>query len=65
MVITDAYGNEVVRKPLDSDIYVWNLKDNSGTRVPAGLYRAYVVTTPSSGFGSATKAVYIPVLKPL
>ena len=39
--ITDATGNLVFKTNVTSFPYEWNLKDNSGNKVPAGLYRYF------------------------
>jgi len=65
IIIIDSFGNTVKTAQLSSNEYVWNLQNNSGERVPAGVYRAYVKYTATAGNGTVSNFVRIPVLKAL
>jgi hypothetical protein len=65
IIIIDSFGNTVKTAQLSSNEYVWNLQNNSGERVPAGVYRAYVKYTATAGNGTVSNYVRIPVLKAL
>ncbi len=61
--ITDAYGKIIYTSAYDSQAaQQWNLKDDKGVRVPAGLYKAVLRYKAPAGAGLTTIPVNIPVL---
>jgi flagellar hook assembly protein FlgD len=49
--ILDAAGNTVYKTDVTSFPYTWNLKDNNGVKVPAGIYRFYGTVVAGNNYG--------------
>lgn len=56
LVVTDAAGNSVFSKEVESFPYVWNLTDNDGGAVADGVYSASVFFKSGRRYGFATPA---------
>lgn len=61
LIITDAAGREVIKMPYTSQT-IWNLKNEEEKRVDAGIYKAYIKYTSTSGNSNTTHPLTIPVL---
>lgn len=63
--ITDATGNLVFKTDVASFPYEWNLKDNSGNKVPAGLYRYFGNYNDGLGTYGGTDIKTLVVVNPV
>lgn len=56
LVVVDRTGNTVFRKEGCTFPYAWNVADNEGRRLFPGPYRAWVMMSNESGYGSTPAA---------
>ena len=61
--VLDNVGNLVWNTTTDSFPYSWNLKDNNGNRVPAGIYKFFGTYKNSTSYGG-TPIGHIIVIEP-
>ena len=61
--VLDTVGNVVWSTTTSSFPYTWNLKDNKGNRVPAGVYKFYGTYTGTTTYGG-TNMGHIIVIEP-
>lgn len=63
LVVTDALGNDVLTKEIDSDTYTWNLLDKEGKRVTEGVYRLVCRYVTSAGVAGVTAPARVIVIR--
>ncbi|MBO4814709.1 MAG: type IX secretion system sortase PorU [Muribaculaceae bacterium] len=63
--VTDATGNLVYKKEVPSFPYEWDLKDNNGQKVPAGLYRYFGNFNDGNGNYGGSDIKNLIVIEPL
>ena len=61
--VLDNVGNLVWKTTTANFPYTWDLKDNNGTRVPAGVYKFYCTYEDSSSYGG-TEIGHVIVIEP-
>ena len=52
--VLDNVGNLVWNTTTTNFPYTWNLKDNNGNRLPAGVYKFYGTYKGSSSYGGTS-----------
>ncbi len=63
--VTDATGNLVYRQEVSSFPFEWDLKDNNGNKVPAGLYRFFGNYNDGNGNFGGSDIQNLIVIEPL
>lgn len=62
LIVTGPDGEIITHKTCSADSLIWDLTDDSGQRVPAGLYRAVVRAGDSDHSSFISTTAVIPVL---
>lgn len=62
IVIVDSDRKQIARVRTQGKVCRWNLKDQSGNRVPMGLYRAVGLSTDAAHADFMTSELLVPVL---